>query len=159
MKFSGNAHQHLISLLATYEQFNRFYLVFPWAGAHLRDYWAKIMPNPEFSYKSIVWIETQCKGIANSLLKIHQYESSISKKTGQIFGRHGDIKPENVFWFHDSTDTGGMGTLKITDFGLTEFSEHSKTYKRRTKLAVSPSYRPPECDLTIFGVWVASTSK
>lgn len=147
MKFSGDAHPHLISLLATYEQFNRFYLVFPWAEADLRDYWSKIMPKPLFQYDNIMWVATQCLGIAHGLLRIHQYESSMSKKSGQLYGRHGDIKPENVLWFRDASNKDNTGTLKITDFGLTEFSQHSKTYKTRSNLAVSPSYRPPECDL------------
>lgn len=147
MKFSGDAHPHLITLLATYEQFNRFYLVFPWAEADLRDYWSKIKPNPSFQYETIKWVATQCRGIAHGLLKIHQYESSMSKKSRQLYGRHGDIKPENVLWFRDACNMDNTGTLKITDFGLTEFSRHSKTYKTRSNLAVSPSYRPPECDL------------
>lgn len=147
IKFSGDAHPHLISLLATYERFNRFYLVFPWAQADLKRYWSKINPEPPFGYENILWVATQCQGIAHGLLKIHQYESSMSKKSGQLYGRHGDIKPENVLWFQDASGKDDMGTLKITDFGLTEFSKHSKTYKARSHLAVSPSYRPPECDL------------
>lgn len=147
MKFSGDAHPHLISLLATYERFNQFYLVFPWADADLQDYWSKITPKPSFHHDTIMWVATQCRGIAQGLLKIHKYESSMSKKSGLLYGRHGDIKPENVLWFRDTNKEDNMGTLKITDFGLTEFSRHSKTYKSRSKLAVSPSYRPPECDL------------
>jgi serine/threonine protein kinase len=66
----------------------------------------------------------------------------------QLFGRHGDIKPENVLLFSDPDDYDSIGTLKLTDFGLAEFSAiHSRSYKPKSKVAISPSYRAPECDL------------
>lgn len=111
----------------------------------------------------------QCCGIANGLAKIHRYETmrrtnslgleshlkSAAPRSHesvrfnkQLFGRHGDIKPENILWFRDPTKKNDRGVLKISDFGLTEFSvRHSQCYKRNSKIAHSPSYRPPECDL------------
>jgi serine/threonine protein kinase len=174
-KFSGDSHPHLVSLLATYEQFKLFYLIFHWAEADLVDYWKERNPNPSVDYKTILWMAQQCKGIANGLCKIHHYESSSSKVhptldqnshglTGQnlappsshapasemeqLYGRHGDIKPANVLLFLESGEDDTMGTLKLTDFGLAEFNTvHSRSYKPKSKVAVSPSYRPPECDL------------
>ncbi|RSL50760.1 hypothetical protein CEP53_008699 [Fusarium sp. AF-6] len=52
------------------------------------------------------------------------------------YGRHGDIKPENILWFNDGTKGG---TLKITDFVLTKFH----TWDIRS----SRCYRPPEVEL------------
>lgn len=47
MKSSANAHEHLISLLATYEQYKRFYLIFPCANFDLKGYWEKRNPKPK----------------------------------------------------------------------------------------------------------------
>lgn len=126
-------------------------------------------------HKTTMWTARQCHGIAHGLSWIHHYESSSSKahltlsprssnRHGQtlelpnsrslansmdpVYGRHGDIKPANVLWFRNSTEPGHMGILKLTDFGLAEFNTlQSKSGKRKTNLATSPSYRPPECDL------------
>ena len=174
-KFSGDSHVHLVSLLSTYEQFKKFYLVFQWAEADLLDYWKVLNPTPSVNLKTILWMAQQCKGIANGLSKIHHYESSSSKAhpnlerifngsprqnlviptshapvnaMEQLYGRHGDIKPVNVLLFRNSEEHDNIGTLKLTDFGLAEFSAlHSKSYKPKSKVATSPSYRPPECDL------------
>lgn len=116
----------------------------------------------------------QCSGISDGLYRIHRYETSpevmkrrtdsikmlsnsISKKLHnqdvplirqRLFGRHGDIKPENVLFFRDSTKSNDRGILKISDFGLAEFSaNHSQCYKRNSQVAQSASYRPPESDL------------
>ena len=50
--------------------------------------------------------------------------SSVTKPRASriVFGRHGDIKPTNLLWFPDPTDSNGKGTIKICDFGAGEFS-------------------------------------
>lgn len=146
--FSDNAHPHLISLLATYEQFKVYFLIFPWADCDLNEFWSDRKPKPSFDMHTILWVAKQCKGIAHGLLKIHEYHTSNSKVQAgspeKRFGRHGDIKPENILWF---PGTNG-GTLKISDFGLSDYSTtHNKSYKPKSKVATSMSYRPPECDL------------
>lgn len=175
-KFSGNAHQHLVSLLVTYEQFSRFYLIFHWAEADLENYWKEVNPSPNLDYKTVTWIAQQCEGIADGLTKIHRYRShywktqkrppleacddKFSREASpdppadmqdhameELYGRHGDIKPPNVLWYQD-TDPEKMGTLKLADFGLAEFNaNYSKSFKRKSKVITTPSYRPPECDL------------
>jgi len=146
--FSNDAHQHLISLLATYEQFRVYCLIFPWADSDLNRLWSVIKPKPSFDMKTILWVAKQCEGISHGLVKIHKYQTSnLSSENGlhqKRFGRHGDLKPENILWFDDAE--GGL--LKISDFGLSEYSTiHSKSYKRKSSVATSMSYRPPECDL------------
>jgi len=77
------------------------------------------------------------------------------------FGRHGDIKPENILNFAKPNEQSGHGTLKITDFGLTRFhTKNTKTYFIKShKILVTPTYRPPECDMvgatisTSFDIW------
>lgn len=144
--FSHDMHPHLISLLATYEQFNVYYLIFPCAQGDLNVFWSKLKPKPSFDLDTIKWVAEQCKGIAYGLLKIHNYRTSKSRFSSheQRWGRHGDLKPENILWFSN----GNGGTLKISDFGLAEYSTvHSRSYKPKSRVAASMSYRPPECDL------------
>ncbi|KAF5008605.1 hypothetical protein FDECE_5139 [Fusarium decemcellulare] len=74
-----------------------------------------------------------------------EYDSSPIR---HLYGRHGDIKPENILWFPDPDDRTGKGTLKISDFGSTEVTTKRVIF-RRDKRTVwnSPTYRPPEFDL------------
>lgn len=152
-KFSSPPHKHLISLLATYEQFKRYFLIFHWAEADLKRYWRDINPTPSMDKATVAWVARQCKGIAGGIVKIHQYRTTSSKLQTQpqitMFGHHGDIKPENVLWFpdHDHERTK-RGTLKLSDFGLAEFSIHqTMSMKPKSTFATSPPYRAPETDL------------
>jgi serine/threonine protein kinase len=67
------------------------------------------------------------------------------------FGRHGDIKPENILWFEQVSgssiqDEGGV--LKIADFGLGRFhGRDSRSNVDFRKVTASPTYEPPECKL------------
>lgn len=175
MTFSGNAHPHLISLLATYEQFDRFYLIFPWAEADLQGYWENRNPNPSMDHDTVLWVAGQCRGIAQGLLKIHRHQTinlsrlpledyeHIGKSSEdwvqlpagqsllwqlQLFGKHGDIKPQNVLWYHDPYNKADRGILQITDFGLAEFkTSTTNIYKSSSRITVSAPYRPPERDI------------
>ncbi|KAF5505070.1 putative cyclin-dependent kinase 8 [Colletotrichum siamense] len=168
-RFSGDAHPHLISLLATFERSGIFYLIFPWAGADLKTYWESKNPRPAYNVETVIWMAEQCGGLAEGLTRLHQYETGLNDKTdspkneylapnvflnggkdsgrpGPLYGRHGDIKPENILWFPDPKVPGHKGTLKISDFGLSELnSRYSKS--QRSQVPNSPGYRPPECDL------------
>ncbi|POS77582.1 protein kinase [Diaporthe helianthi] len=156
-KFSVKKHDHLINLLATYEKMGRFFLVFNWAEADLQEYWKSVNPVPQFDLSTVHWMAMQCKGIAHGIIKIHEHKSMYAKQGGNgtgnknvVFGHHGDIKPENVLWFADSSqsDKAKGGTLKLSDFGLAEFSIHQTTSMPPKKnLGVSLAYRAPEADL------------
>lgn len=72
-KFSGErSHPHVVSLLATYEQFKKIHLVFYRAQGDLFEFWKEIEPRPEFTYGNILWVVTQCAGIAEGLAKLHK---------------------------------------------------------------------------------------
>ncbi|KAK4663675.1 hypothetical protein QC763_610490 [Podospora pseudopauciseta] len=164
-KFSNFAHPHLISLLATYEQRNSFFLIFPCAKSDLLSYWEKFEASPKMDHGTVKWVAHQCKGIASGVLKIHEYSSTNSKlgntlKPGprEPFGHHGDIKPQNVLVFLDNAQDGptqnhcstwkSRGTLKLTDFGLASTSSH-RTISRKplSHVGMTYNYRAPECDL------------
>ncbi|KAH0432247.1 tol-like protein [Colletotrichum camelliae] len=170
-RFSGDAHPHLISLLATYERSDTFYLIFPWAGADLMTYWKSENPTPKFDAATVIWMAEQCQGLASGLAQLHKYETGFQEKRseplkrdhmapnillnggkedgrhGPLYGRHGDIKPENILWFPNHRRPGHKGTLKISDFGLSELNSRYSKSKRLSQVPNSPTYRPPECDL------------
>jgi serine/threonine protein kinase len=169
--FSNHRGPHLVKLLATYRWHGRYHLIFPYARLNLRNYW-KETPTPEFSQTTISWMLWQCKGIAAGLYAIHEYKNSERKQQAtlgsdlphgrankdNLFGRHGDIKPENILWYDEDTHHG-LGLLLIADFGLMEFhSEHSRSNVRADGVACSPTYAPPELELRLhispaYDIW------
>lgn len=177
-RFSGYKHRHLISLLASYRRGDECCLVFHWANGNLRELWEKNDPGPPLAQglRTLRWIMGQWHGMVDGLCKIHVYptsetrtgessDSSDSDAAGRIYGRHGDLKPENILVFpgrpegdrrEDFTDVD----LVISDFGLTRFhSDRTRTYFPWSSPAATPTYRPPECDLTgckmsrSFDIW------
>ncbi|RKK64697.1 hypothetical protein BFJ69_g16608 [Fusarium oxysporum] len=171
-------HDHIISLFATYLHHGCYHFIFPWAEADLKGYWEEMNPEPSnrYSDENLIWLARQCQGLAEGLSYIHRYNtasfslfqrfsshfasppasSNLVAKGGddvvrELFGRHGDIKPENILWFPDKTSSRGIagGILRITDFGFTEFSTKAEVKRdRRGFIANSPTYRAPEIDLS-----------
>jgi len=159
--FTNRPHPHLVKLLATFRWKGRYYLMFPYANANLRKYWEST-PTPEFTPITIAWSLQQCKGIASGLMAIHEYRTSLvvglptspskahsrrgSENLGSSlvpegpekkYGRHGDIKPENILWSDEYLpDENGkpndLGLLLIADFGLMDF------HGRQTRSEVLP---------------------
>lgn len=168
-RFSGSTNKHLVSLLTAYQRGTECALIFPWAHCNLKDMWSdsemwkdKGMPwgnyNPPvkgpgtpLDKKNLLWILLQCRGIASGLVQIHHYETTESRtkvhdQNRKLYGRHGDIKPENILLYRNRHDPDDLGTLVITDFGLTRFhSETQRTYFRKREIPATPTYRPPEC--------------
>lgn len=187
---------HLAHLLFAYQggrMGSEFGLVFHWAeGGNLGDFWQKHNPNPTMSQDWVCWMAEQCRGLADGLRSIHNSRmplqspqspqttkatSAANNETEREFGRHGDIKPQNILWFRDDPNRWGHGVLKITDFGLASF--HSlKTGTKRNALDVgaTSTFVPPEygmqddisrpfdcwslgCVYLNFIVWAVSGSK
>ncbi|KXH50949.1 hypothetical protein CSAL01_04814 [Colletotrichum salicis] len=77
------------------------------------------------------WVAEQCHALAAALQSIHEVRvkalirakriSPDGEIDRDIYGIHGDIKPENISLFNHLDKSLGIGTLKIADFGLTEF--------------------------------------
>jgi serine/threonine protein kinase len=180
-------HPHLIRLLATYEMGNKYHLMFPYANANLRKYWDD-HPKPTFDRKTVLWSLRQMSGLASGLKLIHAFKVTFPLSvpgagTGdvrlakgkdivqlrveqgeQYYGRHGDIKPENILWFsHDQSghqpDRDPMGVLQIADFGLGRFhGRDSRSGINPEKILSSPTYEPPECKMLlpvsrVYDIW------
>lgn len=75
---------------------------------------------------------------------------SVEKKE-ELYGRHGDIKPENILWFRKCPETeeqDANGILQIADFGLGRFhGRDSRSKVHPDSIQTSPTYEPPECKL------------
>lgn len=72
-KFSGERrHPHIVSLLATYEQFKKFHLIFSRAEGDLFTFWKEFKRRPHVNQRNILWMVEQCRGITDGLLKLHR---------------------------------------------------------------------------------------
>ncbi|RLM01960.1 hypothetical protein CFD26_108779 [Aspergillus turcosus] len=118
LRKTSGPHPHLISLLFTYKEGGKFHLVFPWADVNLRDYWMRFALEQIDSQK-ILWSLKQMTGLAGALSLIHGFQLPDEPHPGRHFGRHGNLKPENIVWFPSYLEcTDPNGTLQITDLGL-----------------------------------------
>ncbi|KAM3075309.1 hypothetical protein ACMFMG_007249 [Clarireedia jacksonii] len=161
----GKPHQNLIHLLASFSQGGEYHLMFPWAQGNLRKYWEE-NAKPNFDESTVMWSLEQMTGITNALMRVHNFSPSFQqnveggvrltetakltvKKGEEKFGRHGDIKPENILWFeHTSKNYPGVGVLKLADFGLGRFhGRESRSGLSPSGIKNSPTYEPPECQL------------
>lgn len=86
-----SGQKHIIPLLATFEYKNSYHLLFLWANANLRRYWATF-PNPSINRRLGLWVAKQCKDMAEGLSIIHEpptdqsddytYEATCSQAAG-----------------------------------------------------------------------------
>ncbi|KAF5586040.1 serine threonine kinase [Fusarium pseudocircinatum] len=141
-RFNGVGHRHIIQLLATFELHDRYHMILPWASCNLYDFW-KSEPFPKIGNRDldvIRWMSTQTLGLLSALDAIHNPQGA------QFYGRHGDIKPENILWFELDNDPHGL--LVLADFGLTKFHrERSRSWTKNTTVGYSYTYAPPEIDI------------
>ncbi|EMD92317.1 hypothetical protein COCC4DRAFT_69688 [Bipolaris maydis ATCC 48331] len=183
-----HAHKHLITLLTTFQYAKKFHFIFPWADADLFEFW-KRHEKPPSGEMMDMWIIEQCRGLADALNSIHRYATTsgttlfnVFHLTEQVdddkkkrlirtdsagndhhlrslFGRHGDIKPENILWYPCENSTGGHGVLKIADFGVVRFNTVNSWETHKTgRIPNTQTYRSPEMDLdgnptTACDVW------
>ncbi|KAI1739586.1 kinase-like domain-containing protein [Xylaria scruposa] len=148
--------RHLIKLLLTFQHGQKYYLLFECADSNLWDYWSKYSNGPKDAGVSSLWMAEQCLGLATAVKRIHglatwqkkrRDESGAVNEDEREWGRHGDIKPQNILCFSSSMKDDGL--LVLSDLGLTRY--HSSV----TRSQVSPTsidgctklYRPPEMDM------------
>ncbi|KAF2465828.1 kinase-like protein [Lindgomyces ingoldianus] len=162
-KKRNQPHPHLINLLATYQWKGKYHLMFPHAKENLESYWRHT--KPVFDEDTMRWWLKQLAGLVSGLLEIHESRiqtppgttsapegsgSSIRLKRGEEkYGRHGDIKPENILWFPPSSASDNPGgILTIADFGLSRFhGRDTRSNVDWSQIKSSPTYEPPELKL------------
>ncbi|RDL36222.1 uncharacterized protein BP5553_06834 [Venustampulla echinocandica] len=144
-RFNGLLHAHFVTLLATFTFRRNRYFLFPWADGTLEQYWATHKPKPELNIRTARWVSKQCLGIMTAIDIIHN-PNHLQNLDVQRYGRHGDIKPDNILWFCSSNDP--MGILVISDLGLSSLNrDTSRSNIPNFKIPAVPGYRPPECDV------------
>ncbi|OWY42226.1 kinase-like protein [Alternaria alternata] len=148
--------KHLIKLLLTFRHQDKFYLLFEWADGNLEEFWEKHPSKPP-SFLDERWAAEQCLGLAKAVIRIHglttwQKEERSSPagsflEADRDWGRHGDIKPENILWFKEHLHHRNL--LVMSDLGLTRYhSQFSKSIIPRSHIdGYSSAYRPPELDM------------
>ena len=161
-----HAHRHVISLLATYEYCGEYYLMFPWAQADLERFWKESRGPYGGNNEMAMWLLEQCLGLAKGLYQIHRYltipraskvwqdslieeasRATVANEVPQLlFGRHGDIKPNNILFFPDG-GSSPYGVLKLTDFGITRFGTDptQPPFHENERVPYTPTYQSPEC--------------
>ncbi|KAL4804382.1 kinase-like domain-containing protein [Aspergillus unguis] len=131
-----SSHRHLIDLLFTFKLKDRYHFVFPWADGTLKGYWER-NPQPEFTPDLLLWSVEQMVGIADGLAYFHQFTNPARGQTR--FGRHGDIKADNILWFRKEN------LLKIADLGLASVrGRDSRSNVPHCTVFGPPTYSPPE---------------
>ncbi|VTO94282.1 unnamed protein product [Fusarium graminearum] len=155
-KSKDGSPDHLVHLELAYRHGEECCLVFPWASGNLKEYWKSHRKDPN-NPDHVLWFFKQCRGLALGLSRLHNPRSyadtttsmnsnvhTTKKIQGYKYGRHGDIKPENILWFDNYN--GDPDHLAVCDFGSTEFNNLD------TKSHVHPSlvrgysitYQPPD---------------
>ncbi|KAK1657021.1 kinase-like domain-containing protein [Colletotrichum godetiae] len=149
LKRFGGRHPHIVTLLATFTRrtngTTEYLLLFPWAECDLLKFWER-QSSLERNHEFFLWVVGQICGIAEALSYIHDPNDTdhLDANGKRLYGRHGDIKPENILWFKSR----GRGTLVLSDLGLTRtHGQESRSNRPGAEIPVSPNYRPPECDI------------
>ncbi|KAI1759185.1 protein kinase [Hypoxylon sp. FL1150] len=160
------ADKHLIQLLATFEvvdnsvQTSTYYLLFDWAEGNLTNFW-RANQNLIGDRRHCEWMSQQFHEVSLALESVHNERletlKSIDNNTlernlkGQpvdvqeLYGRHGDIKPDNFLWFHPRQSPD---LLALCDFGLGRLHTQVSRSKQNPKdLTWTATYRAPEFDL------------
>ncbi|KNG85034.1 protein kinase domain-containing protein [Aspergillus nomiae NRRL 13137] len=153
---SADPHPHLINLLCTYSFQGDNHLVFPWADENLREYW-KRTKLPQWNSQNILWWVKQVVGIASGLSVIHKLPQAGKTSSKTLYGRHGDLKPENIIWFKKRPGcTDQNGILMIADLGLAKlhrFESKSNDLDAAFPQTYSPPRRPGEFINRAFDIW------
>jgi serine/threonine protein kinase len=139
-----NTHQNLVPLLASFLHRNTYYFLFPWAdGGNLEAFWKQ--NEKPITKETTLWVAEQCRGISDGLNQIHNSRplDSVNDDDEKNFGRHGDIKPQNILIF--PSENLSYGVLKISDFGLTIFhGARSRSIDRHDQHPNGLTYTAPE---------------
>ncbi|KAL4886786.1 kinase-like domain-containing protein [Aspergillus karnatakaensis] len=131
-------HPHLIKPLFTFQKGDKHHLAFPWADATLQGLWEND-PLPLLTRRFLIWTLRQMVGLADALAFFHEFTNPATGRPR--FGRHGDIKAQNILWFRD------LNVLQLADLGLADIrGRDSRSNVPPSTVKVSPTYSPPEVE-------------
>ncbi|RKL48933.1 hypothetical protein BFJ70_g1868 [Fusarium oxysporum] len=139
LSLAQNPHPHIVPLLASYRMESKYHLVFPLADCDLAMYW-RSEPKPSNDKRTLEWFGSQMRGLADALSTVHGQNS----QEKDLYGVHGDIKPENILCFGSDNK---WTTFTLADFGSSYFlTPEEKDMPKGLKH--TPVYRAPELDTT-----------
>ncbi|KAI1489992.1 kinase-like domain-containing protein [Biscogniauxia mediterranea] len=142
-RFNGQVNPHIVTLLASYTHRGQNCFIFPWADCNLSTFWEQNSPMRDI--KSVRWLASQLLGISRAVLTIHEPNHLEVVDSSPLYGRHGDLKPDNILCY--STTDSDYKRFVIADFGLSSIHrEASRTYVPDPQKPRTPGYRPPESD-------------
>ena len=152
-RFNGFAHEHLVTLLASFTLRQQYHFLFPCADCDLGEYCQRAPDGPVKDLEMVRWFSGQLRGILGALHIIHNPPNITGK-----YGRHGDLKPDNILWYRCTNNAKGI--LVITDMGLSSLNrKESRSNIPNRTIPPTPGYRPPECDIEggtvsrVYDVW------
>ncbi|KAF5652003.1 serine threonine kinase [Fusarium sp. NRRL 25303] len=161
--------EHLHQLFFSFRRADYYYLVFEWADGDLTDLWERMptLYSPDV-YEDACWFFLQCSGILRSLGSLHKQRSSYTASTLEEivhvalkgnYGRHSDIKPQNLLWF-SNYQGDRKDHLVIADLGLTQFNtSQSKSHASWAGIkGYTQTYKAPESEVngevgTRYDIW------
>lgn len=148
------AHRHVITLLATYTIGGQRCMVFPAAQCDLDEYFKQTpgplqgkhkSSSPTLNVTTLRWLSDQVVGLVAALNLMHA-ASRDNLGAPDKYARHGDLKLENILWFKSQLDERGI--FVIGDLGIADIhGEFSRSMVNNENLAMTPTYRAPECDI------------
>ncbi|KAF7526380.1 hypothetical protein G7054_g10783 [Neopestalotiopsis clavispora] len=153
LTLQDDSNQNIVKLLATFEIRNengptKYYLIFPWADGTLWRFW-ELHDTVDSRSMLPPWMADQCYRLALALQSFHNERSNQLKQLPsgmendtELFGRHGDIKAENILWFERQKE------LVLNDFGLARLhTKFSRSMQDPKTMARTETYRAPEFDM------------
>jgi serine/threonine protein kinase len=143
-RFNGFAHDHMVTLLMSWTLEGRYYLLFPLAKCDLEEYWEND-PRPVLDSTMARWMSKQITGISSAVEHIHNPPADALLSADPKYGRHGDIKPENILLYDSPVDDKGI--LVVADLGLAKLNSILSKTQTNSRTACTPRYKPPECDI------------
>ncbi|KAI1456700.1 kinase-like domain-containing protein [Annulohypoxylon moriforme] len=149
--------KHLTQLLATFEVSDpnskencpTYYLLFNWAE-NLPQFW-KLKEEAYVRNRShCKWMSQQFHEICLALQSVHNERERTLRLINDndnldLYGRHGDIKPDNFLWFRQEQSSD---LLALSDFGLGRLhTQVSRSNQNPKALERTATYIAPEFDL------------
>ncbi|KAH4241885.1 hypothetical protein HBI70_098470 [Parastagonospora nodorum] len=153
-RFNGFVHEHLVTLLMTWTLNDQYYLLFPLALYDLEEYWSHDRP-PQLSPTMARWMLKQIAGITKALEYIHdpsgsQPANSLGVPNDRKYGRHGDLKPDNLLVYDSPEDR--LGIVVVADLGLATLNSVVSRTQSNTKTRCGPRYKAPEFNIKGFKI-------
>ncbi|KAK8010284.1 kinase-like domain-containing protein [Apiospora arundinis] len=153
LAFISDDNEHLVKLLTSFEirsyrnKRTEYYLLFPWADGTLWDFW-KLNDAMDKRANLSQWMSHQCYQLAKALRVFHNERRNqlqrpeIEEESQELYGRHGDVKAENILWF------AKQSRLVLNDFGLARLnSKMSRSAQDPNGMPRTKTYQAPEFDV------------